>query len=117
MITIVTGDNNTIISKFKADYKDHSVVFTDEHPRDLISQSRQLVKKHGDDMLNLYVFTYNITVIQALLYFSRIYKKPMPEVRFCTEDGWGVEKDLEKVFSNLVAPLDDLFLGMCKEGD
>ena len=115
MITIITGDDINTITQFMRNSENHRIIFRDEHPRELIKQAIQLVKEHGSSNLNLFVFTYNVTVIQALLYYSKIYKKPTPEVRFCTEDGWGVEKDLEKVFSNLVAPLDDLFLGICKE--
>ena len=113
MICIKTGNNIELVNKELEDLKnfDYTTILEDCHPEQLIKQCKGLVDNYADTTAIHFIFTYNITAIQAIYYFSRILNKVKPDLIWYDFDSWYHTEDLDMVFSNLVKPVEELFDG------
>lgn len=116
MIQIITGEDTFSGRRqisTSAGLIDQTIL-TDSHPKDILKQCEELVKYYGDTKQVHNVFTFNMNVIQALFYFSKKMKKQEPKIIFHYKNG-NIEEigsdEIDKVFENLIEPMDQLFLG------
>lgn len=116
MIQIITGEDTFSGRKqilVGAGIIDQTIL-TDSHPKDIFKQCEELVKYYGNTKQVHNVFTFNMSAIQALFYFSRKMKKQEPKIIFHYKNG-NIEEigsnEISRVFENLITPLEQMFKG------
>ena len=112
MIEIITGDDIEAINSKKDDtFTTH--ILKDMHPKDSFRIIKRLLELWSDTTEVHRVFTYDINKIQAFYYFAKKLGKEEPALVYYHNDECEVvgKENIDKVFENLIEPIDKMFLG------
>lgn len=112
MIEIITGDDIEGVNSQKNDTSTNHIL-KDMHPKDSFRIIKGLLEMWSDTEVVHRVFTYDINKIQAFYYFANKLGKEEPALVYYHNDKCEVvdKKNIDKVFENLIEPIDNMFLG------